>query len=153
MIKLYFKKSIVLFWTLWWLIALWTDVVGALAHQGLLLKSWAPDANYPHLLQSLKMYPYAEILAPVFYGAIILGCFISSAFFCRASFSLTKPPSIWLKRADLAFITSLCLWFAFCIADQMVMKFDLEENHMVQAGFEFLSYLSLYLLPNSDNKY
>ena len=38
----------------------------------------------------------------------------------------------------------------------MVMKFDLEENHMVQGGFELLTFSSLYLLPedkNLSNKY
>lgn len=150
--KLYFKKCIVLFWAFWWLIAFWTDLVGALAHIGLITKPWAPDTNYPHLVASLKMYPGATLLAPFFYAAIIFGCFISAFLFCRAVLASHKPLDIYLKKVDLAFIFSLLFWFAFCLADQLVMKFDLEENHMVQAGFEFLSYLSLYLLPNHHTK-
>ncbi len=145
-----FKKIIVIFWTIWWLIALWTDIVGGVAHLGWLSASWAPDTNYPFLISSLKMYPLPAWLPPIFFLGIITWSLIASLAFVYASF---KMFSVGLKRAmkyiEVAFILSLTYWLAFFIADQLVMKFDLEENHMVQGGFQLLTFIALYCLPGN----
>lgn len=146
-----FKKTLVLFWTLWWLITLWTDVVGGIAHLGLLKETWTPDTNYPFLASSLAIYHVPNGLITALFIAILIGSFISALSFLWASLSLTKNISIWVPRAEAAFIISLTFWLAFFIADQLVFKFDLEENHMVQGGFQLLSFFCLYLLPCEKN--
>lgn len=143
-----FKKCIVVFWAAWWFIALWTDVVGALAHFGFLKATWAPDLNYPFLAESLKMYHVPAWLVNMFFAGIIAWSFLATSTFIYASLALHKSRAIWMQRAQTAFIISLLYWLAFFLADQIVMKFDLEENHMVQGGFMLLSYLALYLLPD-----
>lgn len=145
-----FKKIIIIVWTIWWLIALWTDIVGGLAHFGLLVKSWAPDHNYLSLAASLTMYAVPQWLITFLFGGIIFWSFISALLFCWACFHLHKDSSIWMRYADFAFITSISFWFAFFLADQLVMKYDLEENHMVQGGMQLLCYLTLYLLPTEQ---
>lgn len=145
--NLLFKEIIVVFWTFWWLIALWTDGVGALAHLGYLKDTWAPDTNYPFLVASLKMYK-APGWIPVTAFLGILGWSVASVVaFVWASLGLHRGRAVWLPRAQVAFIISLTFWLAFFLADQFVMKFDLEQNHMVQGGFELLTFLTLYLLP------
>lgn len=144
-----FKKTIIIFWTIWWLIALWTDVVGMLSHMHWLTASWAKDSNYPFLVESLKMYPTPDWLPPVFMLVIILWSLLNTSLFIYACAALHKPRSIWLSRAKSAFIVSLCFWLAFFLSDQIVMKYDLEENHMVQGGFQLLTFLCLYLLPEN----
>lgn len=142
-----FKKIIVGFWTLWWLIAFWTDVVGALAHTGLLAASWAPDTNYPPLAESLKMYQAPDWLVSCLFAGIILWSLLATLTFCWAALSLGRSRAVWMRRTQVAFIVSLTFWLAFFLADQLVMKFDFEENHMVQGGFQLLTYLALFLLP------
>lgn len=145
----FFKKLIVLFWAAWWLIALWTDVVGGFAHLGLINASWAPDTNYPFLVSTLKMYQVPSWLPPSLFIGIIIWSLVSTLAFLWACFALGKTRAVWMRRAEIAFIISLSLWLAFFLADQIVMKFNEEENHMVQGGFQLLSYLALYLLPES----
>ncbi|WED42419.1 hypothetical protein [Legionella cardiaca] len=145
-----FKKGIIVFWMLWWLIALWTDIVGALAHTGLLIKSWAKDTNYPFLVESLKMYSPPDWLHPILFAGILFISLLSTLAFIWACMGLNKKNAVWMRRADIAFIISICYWLLFFLADQMIMNFELEENHMVQGGFQLLCYLTLYLLP-SDN--
>ncbi|QRN04972.1 hypothetical protein GH742_14485 [Legionella sp. MW5194] len=147
-----FKKITILFWFVWWLIALWTDVVGLLAHNGWLIKSWAPDTNYPFLVESLKMYAVPAWVSQWSFAGIILWSFLSTLAFGWTALALFQPTSGWMRRADWAFIISLSYWLAFFLADQLVMKFELEENHMVQGGFQLLTYLSLYLLPETPRK-
>ncbi|MBN9231646.1 MAG: hypothetical protein J0I93_12465 [Legionella sp.] len=149
-IRLSFKKIIILFWCLWWLIALWTDILGLLAHYHYLNKSWAPDGNMPFLIQSLAMYPLPAWAPLIFFLGILLWSLVSTLSFIWASLSLNQPFNVWMRKADIAFIISLSYWLAFFIADQMVMKYDLEQNHMVQGGFQLLCYLTLYLLPNKS---
>lgn len=149
-----FKKILIIFWTLWWLTTLWTDVVGALAHMGWIQASWAPDTNYPFLVQVLKMYHVPDWFPPFLFIGIILWSLISALLFCWASLGLHHKQEIWMQRAQCAFILSLSLWFVFFLSDQMIMKFDLEENHMVQGGFELLCYLALFVLPeNKQNEH
>jgi hypothetical protein len=142
-----FKKMIIVFWTAWWLIALWTDVVGGLAHMHVLTASWAKDLNYPSLVQALSMYHVPSWLPACLFIGIVLWSLISTGLFFWTSVGLNRETKIWHRRAQYAFIISLAFWLAFFIADQLVMKFDLEQNHMVQGGFELLTYLMLYILP------
>lgn len=145
-----FKKIIIIFWALWWLLAVWTDVVGVLAHLKIIVASWAPDTNYPFLVSSLSIYNVASWVPSLLFAFILLWSFISTGLFCWASCGLMRDQDVWIYRAEIAFIVSITYWLAFFISDQLVMKFDLEENHMVQGGFELLSYFSLYLLPSKS---
>jgi len=142
-----FKKNIILFWSLWWLIASWTDIVGVLSHLSWLNTSWAKDTNYPFLVDSLKMYSPEAWVCPLLYTGIIFWSLLNAALFIYACTAFNKPRAVWLTRAEYAFTTSLCFWLAFFLADQIVMNYDLEQNHMVQGGFQLLTFLCLYLLP------
>ncbi|HSW94089.1 MAG TPA: hypothetical protein VLJ15_07045 [Gammaproteobacteria bacterium] len=144
----FFKKSLIVFWTLFWTITLWTDIVGGLSHFGILVKSWAPDPNYPFLVQSLRMYNVPEWMPFFLFMLILAGSALSSFSFIWACFALKKEKHIWMARARVAFIISIIFWLTFFIADLLVMKFDLVENHMVQGGFELLCFFALYVLPD-----
>lgn len=145
-----FKKMMVFFWFLWWASALWTDIVGGLSHLGYLQSSWAPDTNFPFLVKTLAIYPLPTWMPAVFFIAILLWMSVNTLLFARASLALIQKQGPWRLWAERAFIVSLLLWMAFFIADQLVMQYDLEENHMVQGGFELLCFLSLYLLPEKQ---
>lgn len=142
-----FNKTLILFWAFWWLIAFWTDVVGGLAHLGILKASWAPDSNFPFLIETLKIYNLPTLVPTIFFMLILCWSLVSTSAFFWASCALSKPRAIWVNRARIAYIVSLGFWLAFFIADQLVFKFDLEENHMVQGGFELLTFFALYILP------
>lgn len=141
------KKIIILFWTIWWLIAFWTDLVGGLAHLKIISASWAPDTNYPFLVKSLSIYGVSSFITSVLFIGILLWSFIATLVFFWASLGLRYKKEIWMPRAEKAFVISIAYWLAFFLADQLVMNFDLEQNHMVQGGFQLLTFLTLYLLP------
>lgn len=142
-----FKKVIVLFWAAWWVIAFWTDIVGGLAHIGWLEATWAPDVNYPFLEKCLEMYQVASWVPAVLFLGIIVWSLAAMLAFIWAALGLRASSAVWMRRAEVAFIISLSWWMAFFLADQLVMNFDLEENHMVQGGFMLLTYLAMYRLP------
>jgi hypothetical protein len=143
----FFKKILIFFWATWWLIALWTDVTSGLTHLTVLNVSWAPDLNYPALVESLKMYSVPSWMPVFLFLSIILWALISTCAFLWASVGILQNNQIWRSRAQVAFIISLTFWLTLFLADQLVMKFDFEQNHMVQGGFQLLTYLAFYILP------
>jgi hypothetical protein len=146
-----FKKLIVLFWCAWWSVALWTDIVGGLAHLGYLQTSWAPDINYPFLVKSLSMYPLPDWLTAIFFIGIIFWLLLNVVLFAYVCCAFNQSKAVWLPRAERAFMASVLLWLAFFISDQLIMDFSLEANHMIQGGFQLLTWLSLYLLPDETS--
>lgn len=144
----FFKWVIVAFWALWWLIAFLTDVAGGLKELGVFSPVWLSSTNYQFMLQTLAPFGAPHWLSAVFFIGIIAWSGTSTVLLARAALTPMQPQSRWKQRVNAGFIVSLGLWFAFYLADQVVMKFDLEENHMVQGGFQFLCFMALHLLPD-----
>jgi hypothetical protein len=142
-----FKRAILLFWALWWLLAFLTDALGGLTEIGAIAAAWLPHSNYPGLVQSLAPYHPPGWLPPFLFVGIIAWSLLSTVLFALAASTPRQPAERWRRRSNAAFIVSLGLWLAFFLADQVVMKFDLEENHMVQGGFQLLTFLAVHLLP------
>jgi len=141
-----FKKTLIIFWAIWWTIAFWTDISGGLKHLGILHASWIFDGNYPFLTKSLALYSMPQWFVTFLYLGIIFWSLLSAGWFWYASLAINNAKALWMRRAHQAFIISMTFWLVFFLADQMIMNFDLEQNHMVQGGFELLSWMAIALL-------
>ena len=141
-----FKRVIVAFWAIWWLLAFLTDVLGGLKALGLIAPSWLGETNFEFMVQTLAPFGAPDWLPPIFFVGIITWSFLSTILLTVAAMTPIQPWPRWQRRVDAAFIVSLGLWLAFFLADQVVMKFDLEQNHMVQGGFQLLCFLVIHLL-------
>ncbi|WP_170348858.1 hypothetical protein [Ruegeria atlantica] len=148
LMRILFKQSLVIFWFLWWTFAFLTDFIGGLELLGLTSTPWFDGHNFPFLQKTLAQFGASTAVDVILFVGIILWLFLSTLLFAFASFTPYSQTDRWQKRVDAAFIASLGLWLAFFLADQTVMNFDLEENHMVQGGFQLLCYLTIYLLPD-----
>lgn len=146
--RIFFKQSLVVFWLLWWAFAFLTDFIGGLELLGVTSTPWFDGHNYPFLKKTLEQFGASTAVDLFFFVGIILWLLLSTFFFLIATVTPYSNKKIWLKRCDTAFIVSLGLWLTFFLADQTVMNFDLEENHMVQGGFQLLCYLTIHLLPD-----
>jgi hypothetical protein len=142
-----FKRILVIFWGFWWLIAFLTDFLGGLQHLKLIDLSLNIDTNYPFLVKSLMPFNPPHWLPAYLFIMLMIWALISSLLFFWASLA---SKARWLRLANIAFIVSLGLWLAFFLADQIIMNFDLEANHMVQGGFQLLCFFALYLLPEQE---
>ncbi len=131
----------------WWLLAFLTDVNGGLKELGVVTTVWLAGTNYPFLVQTLNPFGVSDWLPPLLFVGIITWSFLSTILFAIAAITPMHPASRWRARVNSAFIVSLGLWLAFFLADQIVMKFDLEQNHMVQGGFQLLCFFAIHLLP------
>lgn len=143
-----FKRLLVWFWALWWFLAFLTDFIGGLKEIGLVAATWLPYSNYPDLVSSLAPYGVPAWLPAILFVGILAWSLLSTVLLVLAATTPLQPEARWRRRVDAAFIVSLGLWLAFFIADQVVMKFGLEENHMVQGGLQLLCFLAIRLLPD-----
>ena len=143
-----FKQVLVAFWALWWAIAFLTDFNGGLIQLGFTTTKWLAGDNYPSLHNTLAAYGTPTWLAVMLFVGIICWSGLSTLLLAKAALTPFRPREGWLKSVDRAFIVSLGLWLAFFIADQIFLKFGLEENHMVQGGFQLLSYIAIHILPD-----
>ncbi len=146
-----FKRLLVWFWAVWWLLAFLTDALGGLKQIGLVAAAWLPHTNYPFLVSSLAPYAVPTWVPAFLFVGIIAWSFLSTVLLGLAAVTPRAPEDRWRRRVDTGFIVSLGLWLAFFIADQIVMNFDLEENHMVQGGFQLLCYMAIRLLPDEPS--
>lgn len=112
----FFKRIIVVFWALWWMLAFLTDFLGGLYLLNVFTEPWVPRSNYPALVASLTQYDAPNWLPGVFFVGIVAWSLLSA--------------------------------LAFFISDQVVMMFDLEQNHMVQGGFQLLTFMAIHFLPD-----
>ena len=144
----FFKRTIVVFWALWWILAFLTDFLGGLYLLNVFTAPWLPHSNYPSLVESLLQYDAPTWLPGLFFVGIIGWSFLSAGAFTVAALTSRQPSPRWCARVNVAFIVSLGLWFAFFISDQVIMNFDLEQNHMVQGGFQLLTFMAIHLLPD-----
>ena len=142
-----FKQALVAFWAVWWAIAFLTDFIGGLNELGLTSTRWFAGENYPFLRKTLAPYGIPTALATLLFVGIIAWSFLSTILFTIAAITPIRQRARWLRRVDTAFIASLGFWLAFFLSDQIFLKFNLEQNHMVQGGFQLLCYLAIHLLP------
>ena len=143
-----FKRILIWFWAIWWLLAFLTDFLGGLKELGVIAATWLPHTNYPFLVKSLAPYDVPGWLPPFLFVGIITWSFLSTILLTIAAVTPLEPESRWRERVNIGFIVPLGLWLAFFIADQIVMLFNLEENHMVQGGFMLLCFMAIHLLPH-----
>ncbi|MCG7520922.1 hypothetical protein [Ruegeria sp. Ofav3-42] len=146
--RVFFKQGLVVFWFLWWAMAFLTDFVGGLELLGVTSTPWFDGHNYPFLVKTLEQFGSTTAINVSLFIGIILWALLSAGLFLIALGTPYSHTELWFRRVDMAFIVSLGLWLAFFLSDQTVMKFDLEENHMVQGGFQLLCYLTIYVLPD-----
>ena len=147
-----FKRLLLVFWTLWWLVAFLTDFIEALQEIDVIPATGLPLTNYPFLVKSLAPYHVPAFLPPVLYVGIITWSLLSTLLFALAAMTPLQPATRWWHRANMAFIVSLGLWLTFFLADQIILNFDLEQNHMVQGGFQLLTFVAIHLLPDDRNE-
>jgi len=141
----FFKKVIIIFWSIWWLTIIWTDSVSVLSHLGYLTSPWAID-RYSSFVEILNIYSLPFWVDALLYLSIILWSILLTILFFFTALNLRKETFVWMKYAKISFILSMILWFMLILADQIIMKYDIENLHMIQGGFQLICFLSLYIL-------
>jgi hypothetical protein len=140
-----FKLGLLGFWSLWLTAVFATNVFEALKTWGLLPEDWPwASGNYAMIKGAVPLPAWTTKL--LFLG-VVLWQAIGVALFWFALYRFTLVGSEALTEVSAAFGTTLGLWAAFMICDEIFRIYQYQTTHLLLFISQLLSLLALALLP------
>jgi hypothetical protein len=141
------KRLLLLFWALWLSVVFLSNLADAAKALGLLDESWAfASGNWKAIQDTTARYGPAVTVNAILFGGVILWEGLAVLLFWRAALSFRGRDS-GRKAVYLAFTTSLLLWAAFLVADEVCIAYLLEGTHLRLFVAHLVTLLALELLP------
>jgi hypothetical protein len=141
------KRLLLFFWALWLTVVFLSNLTDAGKEVGLLGESWAFASGNGKLIQeTTARYKIPVAVNAILFAGVILWQGVAAVLFWRAGWSFRG--SSWARKAVyLAFTTSLLLWSAFLVADEVFIAYPLERTHLRLFVAHLVTLLAVDLLP------
>jgi hypothetical protein len=124
------KRLLLLFWSAWMSIVFLSNLTDAAKGLSLFGESWAFASGNGKLIQeTTARYGVPVAVNAILFAGVVFWEGIAAVLFWRASWSY-RNRSAARKAVYLAFTTSLLLWGAFLIADEIFIAYSLESPHL-----------------------
>ncbi|HEY7331137.1 MAG TPA: DUF2165 family protein [Gemmataceae bacterium] len=141
------KRLLLLIWAVWMSIVFLTNLADAGKGLGLLRESWSfASGNWNLLQKTTARYAMPSSVNAVLFAGVILWEGLAAMLFWLAGLSYRGRGSA-RKVLYLAFMTSLLLWAAFLVADEILISYDLESPHLRLFVAHLVTLLAVDLLP------
>ena len=133
------KLLLLLFWATWFSIVFATNAFGLMKAAGVLPATWRfASGNYDMVVKAVSIYgPPAWVPRLLFLG-VIAWQMLAAALFWYAVAASGAAGFVIMPLADAALATGILLWAAFMIADEITIKYAMEQPHellfIAQAG-------------------
>ncbi|MBC8022960.1 MAG: hypothetical protein H7Y14_07565 [Burkholderiales bacterium] len=124
------KLALLAFWAVWFAIVFLTNLFGALKAAGKLAPEWKfASKNYEMVQKAVSLYA-APAWLPRFLFLVVLAWQLAAAvLFACAFVASLQAGAIAAPQANLAFAAGILLWAAFMIADEITIKYAMEQPH------------------------
>jgi hypothetical protein len=144
---IFLKRLLLLFWALWLSVVFITNLADAGKALGLLGESWAfASGNFKAIKDTTARYGGAELVNGVLFAGVILWEGVAASLFWRAAWTFRGRDS-GRRAVYAAFTTSLLLWGAFLVADEILVAYSLEGTHLRLFSAHLVTLLAIDLLP------
>jgi hypothetical protein len=141
------KRVLLLFWAIWLSVVFLTNLADAAKGLGLLDDSWAfASGNLRSIRETTARYGTPDLVNAVLFTGVILWEGLAAVLFWRAGLTFRERGSAG-KAVYLAFTTSLLLWAAFLVADEVLIAYPLEGTHLRLFIAQLVTLLAVELLP------
>ena len=135
----FLKLGLLLAWAAWFSIVTLTNVFSALKATGVLGPSWRfASKNYPMVVKAVSIYDSPPWLPKLLFLGVVAWQALAATFFWYALAASGAAGIIDAAAVNLAFGTGMLLWMAFMIADEITIKYGMEQPHellfIAQAG-------------------
>ena len=116
------KPALLLFWRLWFSVVFITNVFSAMRASGRLPPSWKfASRNYEMVAKAVSLYDAPAWLPRLLFAGVI-------------AWQLAVAALFWYALADMAaanaaFSAGILLFAAFMIADELTLKYAMEQPH------------------------
>ena len=116
------KLVLVFFWALWFSIVFLTNVFSAMKAAGRLPPDWKfASKNYEMVAKAVSLYDAPVWVPRLLFAGVIAWQLVAAALFWYALADMTA--------ADAAFSAGMLLFAAFMIADELTLKYAMEQPH------------------------
>jgi hypothetical protein len=144
---MFLKRSLLLLWAVWFSIVFLGNLADAGKGWGLLGESWRfASGNLKFIKETTARYGTPDIVNALLFAGVILWEGVAALLFWWSAWAFRGKKS-GRKELYLAFTTSLCLWGAFLIADEVCIAYELESSHLRLFSAQLLTLLAIELLP------
>lgn len=144
---IFLKRVLLLFWAVWFSIVFLTNVADAGKSLGLLDRSWTfASGNFKSIMETTARYGTNALVNGALFGGVILWEGIAVVLFWWAGLTFRGKGS-GRRILYCAFTTSLLLWGAFLVADEVCIAYPLEGTHLRLFVAHLVTLLAVELLP------
>ena len=126
-----------------------TNLADAGKAAGQLDESWTfASGNWNFIQETTARYGTPAALNVILFAGVILWEGVAAVLFWRAAWSYRGRSSA-RRAVYLAFTTSLLLWGAFLVADEVFIAYPLEGTHLRLFVAHLVTLLAVELLPEA----
>jgi hypothetical protein len=141
------KRLLLLFWAVWLSVVFLSNLADAGKGLGLLGESSAiASGNWKLIQETTGRYGIPSAVNALLFAGVILWEGVAAVLFWRAGWSFRGRNSA-RTAVYLAFTTSLLLWAAFLLADEVFIAYPLEGTHLRLFLTHLVTLLAVELLP------
>jgi hypothetical protein len=143
----FLKLGLLFFWAVWFAIVTVTNVTGALKASGMLGPSWRfASNNYPMVVKAVSIYDAPPWLPRLLFMGEVARQALAAILFWYALASSGAAGIINLDAVNLACSAGILLWCAFMIADEITIKYAMEQPHELLFIAQLASLLVMHLI-------
>jgi hypothetical protein len=125
----FLKLAILAFWAAWFAIVVLTNLFGALKAAGALPPGWKfASKNFELVEKAVSIYAPPPWVPRVLFLGVLAWQFIVTCLFAWAFFASLRMEAV-APVAGAAFGAGILLWAAFMIADEITIKYAMEQPH------------------------
>lgn len=146
---IFLKRVLLFFWAVWFSVVFLSNLADAGKGLGLLNESWTfASGNLKVIQETTARYGIPDLVNGVLFAGVIIWEGVAVLLFWRAGWSFRGRGS-GRKTLYFAFTTSLLLWGAFLVADEVFIAYPLESPHLRLFIAHLATLLAIELLPEN----
>jgi hypothetical protein len=146
---IFFKRVLVLFWALWFSVVFLGNLADAAKGLGLLNESWAfASGNLKFIKETTARFGTPDLANWLLFAGVIVWEGVAVVLFWWTGWSFRGRGS-GRNALYLAFTTSMLLWAAFLVADEVFIAYALEGTHLRLFIAQLMTLLAVELLPEN----
>jgi hypothetical protein len=143
-----FKVGLLVFWWLWYWIALFTNLCEGFQALRVLPRTWPfASGNLRAVTKAINTYSDSRWIPRLLFTGILCFQFLTVLLFGWATISSVWDMSLNSRAINAAFGGGLGLVIGFMLADEILKQYDTEHSHVLFFIAQLISLLALYILP------
>lgn len=141
------RRLLLFFWAVWFTVVFLSNLADAAKGLGILDQSWAfASGNLKLIKETTARYGFPDWMNAVLFAGVIIWEAAAAVLFWWAGWSFQDRNSA-RKTVYLASTTSLLLWMAFLIADEVFIAYAVGGTHLRLFTAQLVTLMTIELLP------